>query len=259
MNKIRELRFGPAGTWKTSSIVNTYPKPMLVSNWDSGGLDSVTLPKLILSEPDLDSALKNPAFLWDGEVRVFVRDYTERVAMIGESYLTKTSAIPMQSQIRDFNRLISASPCPIETLVIDGGTRFIESLMSFIMNLNGKDRPNMDLYGLLGMKAVELFNNIVSSLPCHVVITAHSQTEKDELTGETYILPNMLGSIREKIGGIMSQYLYSTVEMDTTGVNRGKVWTQPKGLCKGLKMRWPQDRPAVCNPDFESLYGELKK
>src|SRR5438093_4057320 len=41
MKLIRELRMGPPKTWKTGSVVTSYPKPMLVFEGDEGGLDVV--------------------------------------------------------------------------------------------------------------------------------------------------------------------------------------------------------------------------
>src|ERR1039458_9282176 len=44
MKNIRELRMGPPKTYKTGSVVETYPKPMLVFQGDEGGLDVVRQP-----------------------------------------------------------------------------------------------------------------------------------------------------------------------------------------------------------------------
>jgi hypothetical protein len=250
---IRELRFGKPKTWKTSSVVGSYPEPLLLFNFDPDGFTSVSgrTINLITSE-DFRAALLNKEFKWNTS-QVWIIDYTAKgkQRISSDQFKNQTQA-PLQRFITDCNALFDN--CPFKTVVLDSTTMLNGTVLEFVCQLNSVKMPTLPLWGQILGKLEEIVG-CLCSLPCHLVMIAHEDSEKDELTGEISLWPMFTGQMKKKVGMLVNQYLYATTETGGDGKTKGVIYTQPRGLMKGIGMRFPQNRPPVCGPRFSDVYG----
>lgn len=127
---------------------------------------------------------------------------------------------------------------------VDSATRVLEHLTRMILHIQGVSKMGFDEYKFLLSNLEELFDSFFSlqtspgedeegnELPPvypHAILTAHTQTEKDELLGKIKILPRIDGSMRDKIGSYVSEMYYTGVEVNGEDVNYF-VQTKPIGM-----------------------------
>ncbi len=108
------------------------------------------------------------------------------------------------TQLVKFEEEAKAGKLSIDTYVLDSLTTFFDAFMREIMRQNPAIKgpapgiPGLQHHGVASPKFKEQLGRILA-LPCHVVITAHIDTYKDENTGEL---------IRQaKLPGKLSSYL----------------------------------------------------
>lgn len=251
---IRELRFGKPKTWKTSSVVGTYPTPICLLNWDKDGYTSVVGRKMAkLTSDEFRKAIADKSFVWTTN-EVWILDYAHQdKPRIATDQFKNQTQVPLQRFISDVNAMFDN--CPFKTVVLDSTTLLNTGVMEFVLQLNSVKMPTLPLWGQILGKLEEIIG-CMCSLPCHVVLISHEDAEKDELTSEITLWPMFTGQMKRKAGMQVSQYLYATTETTGDGKTKGVIYTQPRGLIRGLGMRFPQGRPAVCEPTFEGVYGK---
>jgi AAA domain len=265
MKYIRELRMGPPKAGKTVAVVGTYPKPMLVFQFDSGGTDVIPSTPvaakagtLALDVTHSDIVKIQPSELaeWckkktEELPKVTLVDFAEqtRKLMVAE-FVPLADAKPYNSFYTAVNNLVTVG-CPWKTFVLDSVTGLCDSLLSFVAEKQSAWLTDARKWSpAVGGKALQHVA-VMTNLPVHCVFLAHSHMEKNELTGEISIIPLGPNRLAEQIGALVSQYLYATNE---TG--KLQVYTKPKGNVKAIGCRWPSDIPAVCDADFKSIYGK---
>lgn len=250
---LRELRFGPPKVKKTTAVVMTYPGPMLVLNFQPGGLDSVTRSMTVIQRETLDSFIKaKPNELPE----VTVINYTEHEKISMLTHKPTYSGLGFNQVGNDINKLTDTGCCPFKTVVFDPLTEFSRMLVSFIGSLNMKGLSMDDARawaGAASQKTVEVVGTLYS-LPCNAVVIAHEQTEKIELTGEIKVLPMCYGASREVLGSMAAQYLYATSKGQGPD-QRFVVWTKPQGWVKGIGVRWIRPVAEECGPTYQEIYG----
>jgi hypothetical protein len=247
MKYIREGRFGKPKQYKTGAIVNTYPKPMLVAELEIGGLEIYDKPKEIqwLKVEEV-KAIEPKAVVSAIDLSLCI------TKELNESYGPVPDDMAFSETVRLINTLRERSASfPWKTFVIDTATGLSDCIYSHLAKRNAAALADPRKWAsAVGAKVGQVIRYALS-LPCHVVVIMHSETNKDELTGSTDEQPMIYSKLRESIGALFSQFLYAIIE-------NGKpvVHTQPFGLVKGVGCRWPKGLPAVCGADFTSIYGK---
>jgi len=106
----------------------------------------------------------------------------------------------------------------IETLALDNLTYYVENYWIYInkyKRLMNKESvlDTRAMYGVLGRDLYKFILTYLLSFPGNLVVTCHEQMEGEEALERktdktTPIVPNILGGMREKIGGMFSASIY---------------------------------------------------
>lgn len=250
--KVKELVYGPPKTGKTLGR-STYPKPLLFLNLDPDGWTSIDSNVEVLEPEQALTRLKSKT---PPPKPITVIDFSSAKMMkLQESLHSAPSRAPVTQLIRCVNAVIDSNP--FATVVLDSWTGYDSMLMEFILDMDGKQTPLIQHYGMLTRKKEEMVLALLS-LDCHVSIVAHETSQKDELTGTVRILPAGMGSFQESMGKYFSQILYSTVEVGASGNRKYVVWTAPKQLVRIVGLRFPQGVPPVVDNNWNEIYKNLK-
>ncbi len=101
-----------------------------------------------------------------------------------------------------------------ETLVFDSLTRYSDILMARIQAINkttGK-MPTLPEYGIFGGNIKEFLDDVLK-IDKNIVFTAHEELTKDELTGEIFSLPLMIGKTRYRLASWFDEYYRLYVDL----------------------------------------------
>ena len=243
---IREGRFGPPKAFKTGAVVGTYPKPMLVLNFDAGGLDVLQVPVVYIEPTQLkEYGLKPKAQL---PPILAVNFWDKGIVPLNAMFGTYGSPVAYNTFV-DCVNIIGAS-CPWTTVVVDPLTALVEKALGQLAISNSKSLEDARKWApFIGTKVFQAAQSICT-LPCHTVCIMHSDIEKDELTGLVGTYPIIPSKLRAVIGKLFSQYFYATMEG-----GKPMVYTTDRGYVKGIGARWPHGLPPVCGPTFREIYG----
>lgn len=255
MKLIRELRMGAPKSFKTGAVVGSYPKPMLYFGFDHGGIDiipSVKTEGFDVTHDDIDFRKAGAFALTEPIKPVTAIDYASVCPVVlSLDYLPTKSQEGMQAFYKDYNQLTGKATIPYKTIVFDSVTGYTDIILAHLSSFNPNAMSDARQWAFqAGSKVRQL---ILSStcLPCHIVFIMHSTIEKDELTQQIRELPSVYSGLRNDICGLFSQAFYAAKE-------NGKpvIWTNDKLFVKGIGPRWPSGLPAVCAPDYKSIYGK---
>ena len=159
----------------------------------------------------------------------------------------------------------------IEVPVIDSFTRVAEHLRRGVLYVQGKSQMEFAEWGFVLSNLEELFDSFfglqsiqlevdkdgnetdIPSLYPHAIIIAHDMSEKDDVTGVTKILPHVEGSMRSKLGSLVSEMYYTKCETRGTDV-RYIVQTKPVGMIH--QARSSMDVPTYMDADFEEIFAD---
>jgi phage nucleotide-binding protein len=144
---------------------------------------------------DFDGKVSSAASYWKGSSQLDQIEF--------ESYAGKADFSKFWTKFQELLKLGKAGQLPYRTVVLDSITTFSASLMNEVMRQNPGDEgkrsrvsdttvPHLKDYQI----AISHFKNTVAqllSLPCNVVVTAHLQIDKDEMTGEILRQPLIFG------------------------------------------------------------------
>lgn len=248
---------GPGKVWKTGAIVSSYPKPMLVLEGDEGGLDIITKPLTInwVKKEEIASLLLKPT---KDLPPITAWDFTGiKTGGVTDAYEVKKDFTTYPAFNSVCNQLITAPNMPFKTVVIDSITRLQEVIECHNAAVNPgtlidarKWAPN------IGMKIKQTIAELCR-LQCHVVFILHTDTDKNELTGEITTQPMMFSKQRELVGNLLSQFFYAGVDLGTPP--KPFVLTQPQMYVKGIGMRWPLGLPPKVGATFNEIYGQAVK
>lgn len=254
--RVRELRFGKPKKGKTKNVVESYPKPMLVLNFDMGGLDSVrSVPVTYVKRTALKELLAKKREELPPVVAIDCIYGASR--RISSAIKEKWSGQIMQDTISDLNTIIFDTPnMPFRSLVIDSLTGLNDAAIGFVGDLNSKlmeDPRNWG--GAASAKIKEIVNAVNSSAIECVVFLAHEQTSTDEVTEISETTPMVSGKYRQKIGADFSQFFYADTESSVDGKLNYIVRAIPTGLVKSVGVRTSDTMPAKCGPRYKDIYG----
>ena len=248
MRQIKELRIGEPKTRKTDAVCSTYPRPLLLLNFDPFGPDVLKAGDQVATS-DLPALVNGTEALQD---KIYVCDFASVAPRILASQYRGKENIGLKF-IQSVNTLFAKNP--FKTVVLDSWSGMDPVINIFIQNLSNKEEMTLPLWGLAGTKKEEILQAILS-LACNVVVICHTEGKKDEVTGEIRIVPYGSGKFPERMGALFSQVFAARAGTDSKGQPEFKVLTCSQGLYKGLGARWPQGLPPVCGPFFNDIYSK---
>ena len=183
------LLVGRSGSGKTTSL-GTFPKPTYIMDTDQG------LGPLMGQDIEYDTFVDRP-----GEIPHAYTDIMKKIIELGKL------------------------PNPPATVALDSFTTFTDLLMSHVSKMLGKTNHLLDR-GDWQQVTIRLMNfiNQFTSLSCNTVLVAHSDYEKDDVTGIVRIAPLTIGKLKWRLGMYFSEVYYCEVFQDAKGGGRKYVW-----------------------------------
>jgi hypothetical protein len=256
---IREGRMGPPLTYKTGAVVETYPKPMLVFEFDKGGLDVVKQPITMCDVPisaPTSNIIKLCATPTLDLPAITAIDFAATKSRDFNLAYIKQDSTPLVLFNDVFNAIVQHG-CPWKTVVLDPVTGLVDAIVSHIGMTQSKAMEDARRWAYMAGQKVEQTIAVVQGLPCHTVFIMHSTEDKNELTSEIKTLPMIPSAIRERIQGLFSQFFYQVLEKGNPP--KPFVLTQPENFVKAIGARWPSNLPAKCGATFQEIYGSEDK
>lgn len=154
-----------------------------------------------------------------------------------------------------------------ETFAIDSLTQAAEAAMFYVLKKNGRDKaqPTIADWGE-AVREVKDAMDWISTLPCHVIVSAHNQLERDEVLGDIQYRPLVFGKDLPARLGIWFDEVYATTV--ATQLEQGKpvskyrLQVRPDGRNKMVKSRMNKEGKLFEQyeePDFNTLREKSKK
>lgn len=152
-----------------------------------------------------------------------------------------------------------------ETIVLDGLTSLSRLLLFEISggNLDPKTggKPSYDEYGSLKVRMASIVNAI-QAIPYHVVVTALTEIDKDEVTGSYVGLINTVGSFGKEVGSMFDEVYYvekrrSRQNEPGEAVHEFHTEYHNRFAVKSRLQRAAQVPTKLVDPTFASLYGKV--
>lgn len=137
------------------------------------------------------------------------------------------------------------------TLVLDSLTTFSDEIMRYLMKLNpgikrmdtrGAATPAMQDYQVARLFFKQILGELLN-LPCNLVVTAHIQVDKDEITGEILRTPMIAGKLSRELPILFPEVYRSFVKdgkylAQTKTDNRYQCRTQIQGLPAEIELKY---------------------
>jgi hypothetical protein len=145
-----------------------------------------------------------------------------------------------------------------EVIIIDSLTSFQDAVLEFVLSRLGHNLgdPRTDSradYGKAMGKILETIRSL-KTLPCHTVVIAHETFDKDELTGEIRMEPNVFGKkLAPTLAAEFNLVLYSTTRPTPTGEIEYVWQTQPGGFIKSVGSTYATALPKFVPQDFTNV------
>lgn len=250
---IREGRFGPPKSQKTRMICGTYPKPMLVLEFDQGGMTVDLKPYFTGAIVEKTTAeviamstagAELPGITWV--------NLADNKADLTELYVPRPDSLNFPNTVKIINSLKKS--CPWKTIVIDTVTGLSDSIYGHqaVTNTAALVDPRK-WAGNIGMKVKQVID-VLQTVPAHTVTIFHEETDKNEITSEVRTMAMVYSKLREFLGAMFDQYVQANADS-----GKPVIRTKSTGLIKGIGLRWPSDLPDPCPADFNSIYGKVIK
>lgn len=177
---------------------------------------------LIMGEPGegktvLACSFPGPALLLDFDGKAdSAASFYKGQDLVNHIDVEELNASLVDDPIQKLNEIIDKKLIPqqregkleYKTIILDSVTTFSRAVLNHIVKTNpGIKRvaskqgvqPGMQDYGILRREFAKLIPGLLS-LPCNIVMTAHIDAKKDDLTGEISRGPVMDGSFSQELG-----------------------------------------------------------
>lgn len=148
---------------------------------------------------------------------------------------------------------------PYKTIAIDSMTFLSTFTFDHEQRINNNiDKPGgYAVYGSVRSKMQDVINQSVL-LAQYVVCTTLLEATKDDITGEVFFVPTMLGSIKNEVGAWFDAVLYMTVDKNPNTGNKVYRMLTVGDRRQKAKIRLPSSlaskMPAsIQNPSFDEL------
>lgn len=157
----------------------------------------------------------------------------------------------------DMGRLTAGAELPFETFVLDSLTTFSDLSMEYLIAANpgikrtvtkGAQMPVLQDYQMARIWFKQMVTALLS-LDSHVIVTAHIQTEKDEMTGQILRTPMMAGKLARELpiyfGEVWRAYRDDKGEhwAQTQSDSKFNCRSQIPGLPNPVKLDWNVIKP----------------
>ncbi len=253
---IRELRMGAPKSWKTGSVVETYPTPILVLEFDQSGL-SVVVDRAVTQIKTTELKLmlaKRPDEL---PVVSELPYYLITKPQITDDWKPQPNQETFKHVMWNINCLVSQPTVPYKTVVLDGMSRLQEFMLQYMPQTPGGSEQLVDARKWafsVGAKAMQILSTLYS-LPCHVVALCHiDSAERNLVTGTVDVLPLIYGKQpKREIGGLPSAFFYQRKVMGKPRLVTSDLIAATDNI-RGLGATWPKYLPAELDPTFQAIY-----
>jgi len=234
--QLKVLIYGDAGAGKTVFSCS-FPGPVFVADFD-GKVSSAAAHYRHVGE----SARVE---------QIDYEDYTKRNEM----------DIPFarwSCKLHELEQAAKTGEFPYKTVVVDSLTfyadRCMEKVMSDCPGIKGPQKgiPGLQHYGVLNPTFKAQLARVLA-LPCHVVVTAHIEADKDELSGEIVYAPMLSGKLKAYIP-ILFPEVHRAYAETKAGVTKFLAQTKPDFKYKVIRSQIP----GIANP-YELSYESLAK
>jgi hypothetical protein len=229
------LLVGQEGSGKTH-FIGTMPKPIYVFSFDKGyqtvaGMDGIRV-GLVMD----DNRYKPTAY----------KDFEAQFEKLRKGELKFTWADGREEAYK--------------TIAIDSISFLSTFCFDHLQYINSNiDKPGgYAVYGAVKSKLQDVINKAIVAAE-YVVATALIEVTKDELTGEIFHVPSMIGSLKNEVGAWFDAVLYLKTEKKPTGEVQYKALTVG-GRTEKAKVRVPSGAGRLLPvevPDFEVIAKKI--
>lgn len=236
------LALGMEGSGKTH-FIGTFPKPILMYSFDAG--------------------YQTLAGMKGIRVKAFVESDRRRPVAAKEFDLEFQKLL--NGQEPPF-KWADGKEEPFRTIAIDPLSFWSMQMMNKIQydarTVDGK--PTFAEWDVILKRGIDLMigcTRVCAELNAHLVATCHLKTDKDDDTGQIWFFPDMLGSLREKLGAWFDMVVYlkvdkkmggeKTYQMHTVGERRERARLRLPSTLEGVVK-------AVDVPDFSAMQERIK-
>lgn len=150
---------------------------------------------------------------------------------------------------------------PYQTIAFDNVTFLSTALYDYLQAVNNNiDKPGgYTVYGLVKSRLQDILSSSIT-IANYVVWTALIEASKDDVTGEIFFTPDIVGSTKNEIGAWFDAVFYMTVDKTPDGKKQYKLITVGERRQKA-KIRLPSSIAnaisAVEVPDFGLLTKKI--
>jgi hypothetical protein len=249
---VKELNIGDPKGGKTWAVINSYPRPLLDFNFDPAGYSGLSAVTKVWSPQEFKDGFKKQE-KWDG---VHVIDFaTSTPVRIGGGKFSSKETNTGILLFDCFNLLVENNP--FKTVMLDSFSFLDRTIIQYIRAINSKDQLEIQHWYQVGDKKEEIVNCFLS-LNCHVVITAHIETIKDDITGIVESLPYGTGKFQKKLSAMFSAVIWRRGERGGDGQVKYVAENKPNTKLSFLGIRTERKLPAITGPLWDDIYkGEI--
>lgn len=244
---------GPVGVGKTAAI----------ATWIEAGIK----PFAIFTEPSFEvlGDAKHGNILKDMEFEYIPPANTSFDDILGSAKLINTLTMKGLSNLDDisktkhteFMKLVSVlNDRKVESfgtnrvLVIDSMSGL--NIMAMNLVVGSKPVKSMADWGIAMDNLERLIQKLCTGLRCHFMLTAHAEMERDEVTGQTFI---MAGTLGRKLAPKIPRYFSDVVYVKREGVNFSWSTIEMGADLKARNLPYA----AGLKPTFVPIINEWKK
>ena len=146
--------------------------------------------------------------------------------------------------------------CPYETIVVDSVSTMQEIMMKRQLELNRKMSPTLHEWMMLVQGIKSLFSRLVA-MPQHLVITAHEEIIRDEITGEILVQPLIVGKLASSLPIYFDEVYRGEVRKDKSGKVIYQILTTATTKYSAKSRLGCLDTVEV--PSFEAIIKKVKE
>jgi len=188
------------------------------------------------------------------ENKVIVVDYTTTQQKVEVSHLASPSKDRCMALILDINSL-EEHKGEFNNISLDSLYPLGIEALDFVVSMNGRRDTQIQDYKIAIQKLCNIINACLSFEDKGCVLTAHLQSEKDEVTGRGRMSPNVWGKDLPSLIPKMFADTFQTVVQTNAKGGVEYLWlTKPEGLVGFLGSRVRDDLPRLVEPDFGKLW-----
>lgn len=234
--KLKILVYGDAGCGKTV-FACSFPGPIFVADFDNK-VSSAAAHYRYIGESARIEQIEYENYMKQDELDMSFNRWTYK--------------------LQELEIAARAGKFPYQTVVIDSLTfyadRCMEKVMADCPGIKGPQKgiPGLQHYGVLNPNFKTQLARVLA-LPCNVVVTAHVEADKDELSGEIVYSPMLSGKLKAFIP-ILFPEVHRAYAETKSGVTKFLAQTKPDFKYKVIRSQIP----GIANP-YELSYESLAK